>query len=108
MGVLPTREGQAEVIQPMIERRAGDADATLAHAGKIGQPEAARRVLLTEDDVLLGPVQSAPRADTTFQRATDAGANLGMAPPDLVEDGDRSQPGNALEQRHHLAIPDRG
>ena len=25
-----------------------------------------------------------------------------MAPPDLVEDGDRPQPGNALKQRHHF------
>ena len=27
MGVLPARESQAEVIEPMIERHAGDADA---------------------------------------------------------------------------------
>ena len=30
MGVLPAREGQAEVVEPMIERRAGDADAAIA------------------------------------------------------------------------------
>jgi len=29
LGVLPAREGQAEVIQPMIERCAGDADALI-------------------------------------------------------------------------------
>src|ERR1700733_3993557 len=107
MGVLPTREGQAEVIQPMSERHAGDADAALAHIDKIRQAEPARRMLLPEDDVLLGAVECPPRADATFQRAPDTGADLGMAPPDLVEDGHRPQPGNALEQRYHFAVPNR-
>jgi hypothetical protein len=39
------------------------------------------------------------------QRAPDTSPNLGMATPDLVEDGDRPQAGNALEQRYHLAVP---
>ena len=30
MGMLPAGEGQAEVIEPVIERRAGDADAEIA------------------------------------------------------------------------------
>src|SRR5580700_9529067 len=38
---------------PMIERHAGDADAAIAHAGKIGQAEPTRWMLLPEDDVLL-------------------------------------------------------
>src|SRR5205814_6984947 len=92
LGVLPAREGQAEVIQPMIERCAGDADAAIPHAGKIGQSQAARRVLLTEDDVLLGAVEGPAHADATFQRAADAGTDLGMPPADLVEDSDRPQP----------------
>ena len=58
MGVFPAREGQPEVIEPMIERCAGDADAATAHVGEIGQPEPARRVLLPEDDVLLGAVSA--------------------------------------------------
>src|SRR5207237_7034244 len=37
----------------------------------------------------------------------DTSADLGMAAPDLVENGDRPQPRNALEQRHHLAVPNR-
>ena len=108
MGVLPTREGQAEVIHPMIERCPGDADAAIAHVGKIGQAKAPRRVLLTEDDVLFGTVEGSPHADATFQRAADTGTDLGVAPPDLVEDGDRPQARYALEQRHHFAIPNRG
>ena len=105
MGVFPAREGQPEVIEPVIERHAGDADAVIAHVGKIGQPEPARRMLLPEDDVLLGAVQRPPGADAPLQRAPDAGADLGMAPPDLVENGDRPQARGALQQRHHLAIP---
>ena len=89
MGVLPAREGQPEVVEPMIERRAGDADAAIAHVGEVGQPEPARRMFLPEDDVLLGPVQRPPGADAPLQGAADAGADLGMTLPDLVEDGDR-------------------
>jgi len=65
-------------------------------------------VLLPEDDVLLGAVERPPHANAPLQRATDAGPDLGMATQDLVEDGDRPQAGNALEQRHHLAVPERG
>jgi hypothetical protein len=62
-------------------------------------------MLLPENDVLLGPVQRSPGADAPLQRAPDARADLGMAAPDLVENGDRSQARSALEQRHHLAGP---
>jgi hypothetical protein len=56
MSVLPAREGQAEVIEPVIQRHAGDADAVIAHVGEIRQPQPTRRMLLPKDDVLLGPV----------------------------------------------------
>jgi hypothetical protein len=36
-------------------------------------------MLLTEDDVLLGPVQRPPGADAQIQRAADTAADLGMA-----------------------------
>src|SRR5580700_3737856 len=77
----------------------------IAHVGEIGKPQPARGMLLPEDDVLLGPVQRPPGTDAPLQRAANTGADLGMATPDLVENGDRSQPQNALEQRHHLAVP---
>ena len=38
----------------------------------------------------------------------DAHAQASPAAPDLIENGDRPQPRNALEQRHHLAVPNRG
>ena len=108
MGVFPARESQPEVIEPVIERRAGDADAVTAHVGKIGQAKPTRRVLLPEDDILLGAVQRPPGADAPLQGAPDAGADLGMAPPDLVENGDRPQARGALQQRHHIAVPNSG
>jgi hypothetical protein len=38
MGVLPTREGEAEVIEPVIERHTVDADAVIAHVVKSDNP----------------------------------------------------------------------
>src|SRR4051812_29043338 len=38
MSMLPARERQPEVIEPVFERHTGDADAVIAHVGEIGQP----------------------------------------------------------------------
>jgi hypothetical protein len=35
-GRAPAREGQTEVIEPVIERHTGDADVVIAHVGEIG------------------------------------------------------------------------
>jgi hypothetical protein len=43
------------------------------------------KMLLPEDDVLLGPVQRPPAADAPLERAANTGADLRMAAPDLVE-----------------------
>ena len=96
------------MIKPVIKRHAGDADAATAHVGKIGQAKPTWRVLLPEDDVLLGAVQRPPGADAPLQGAPDAGAYLGMASPELVENGDRPQARGALQQRHHLTVPNSG
>ena len=96
------------MVEPVIQWRTGDADAVIAHIGEIGQPQPTRRMLLPEDDVLLGSVQRPPAADAPLQRAADAAADLGMTAADLVENGDRPQTRNALEQGHHLAVPNRG
>src|ERR1700739_3299289 len=50
-------------------------------------------------------MQRPPGANTPLQRAPDAGADLGMPTPDLVEDGDRPQARGVLQQQHHLAVP---
>ncbi len=107
MTVLPAREGQSEVIEAVIERHAGDADAEIAHIGEIGQPHPARRMLLPENDVTIRAVECSPAANAPLQRAADAGTDLGMATTDLLENGDRPQPRNALEKRDDLAVPNR-
>src|ERR1700745_4213913 len=89
----------------MIQRHTGDADAVIAHVGEIGKAHPARRVLLPEDDVLLGPVQCPPGTDAPLQRAANTDADLGMAAPDLVENAHRPQAWSALQQRHYLAVP---
>jgi hypothetical protein len=53
-------------------------------------------VLLPEDDVPLGPVERPPSADAPFQGPADTDADLGMAPPDLVENGHWPQARGAL------------
>jgi hypothetical protein len=56
MSMLPPREGQTEVIEPVIQRHTGDIDAVFAHVGEIGKAQPARRMLLPEDDILFGAV----------------------------------------------------
>src|SRR5207248_7042097 len=97
MGMLPAREGQAEVIEPVIERHTGDADAVIAHLGEIGQSQLTRRVLLSKDNVPLGPVERPPGADAPLQGTADTDADLGMATSDLVKKGDWPQARGALQ-----------
>ena len=42
------------MTEPVIQRHTGDADAVIAHVGEIGKPQPSRRMLLPEDNVLLG------------------------------------------------------
>jgi hypothetical protein len=109
LGVLPARAGQGEMVEPMRERRAGDGDRERASVGEVGQGLGPGRVRLTEDDLALGPVQRLPAPDAPFQGAAlSAPVALGMAPLELLEDGDRPQVGHGLEQRHDLGGPDDG
>src|SRR6516165_711711 len=89
----------------MHENDTCDGDAKGAGVGEVGQATSAGLVLLTEDHILLRPGQCSPRAHTPFQRAPDAGADLRMAPPYLVEHRDRPNPGSRLQDRHDLAVP---
>src|SRR3954449_6433482 len=93
MSMLPAREGQAEVIEPVIERHTGDADAVIAHIGEIGQPQPTRQVLLSKDDVPLGPVERPPGADAPLQGTADTDADLGVATSDLVKNATGRTPG---------------
>ena len=78
------------MIEPVIQRHTGDIDAVIAHVGEIGKPQPSRRMLLPEDDVLLGPVERPPGADASLQRASDPGCEIWMAALQLLEDRDRS------------------
>ena len=88
MSVLPAAEGQAEVIEPVIEGRTGNHHAKIGHIGEVGQTETARLRLLPEDDVPLGTVERSPGSDPPLQGAPHAGTDLGMAVADLVKHGD--------------------
>src|SRR6516164_4665680 len=71
MRMLPAREGQAEVIESVIERYTGNADAVIGHVSEIGQPQPTWRMLLPEDNVLFGSVEPPPAADAPLQGTAD-------------------------------------
>ena len=65
-------------------------------------------MLLAEDHILLGTDQRSPRAHAPLQRTPNAGADLGMAPPDFFEHRNRPNAGGRLQDRHNLAVPNLG
>src|ERR1700746_829090 len=105
--MLPAGERQPEVVKPMLERLAGDGNAKITHVGKVGQAEPARYLLLSEDHVLVRPVQCFPLPNATLHRSP-RGAEFGMATDHLIKDGDRAQLRGRLEQRHNFALPTAG
>ena len=72
LGVRPAGEGKAEMIQPVRERLAGDADAERGGIGEVRQALGARRMVLAKDHLPLRPVQRLPGADAPLQGAADA------------------------------------
>jgi len=60
VGLLPAGERQAEVIEPVLERRARDVHAELRGIGEIRQSLLARRMLLTKDHLPIGAMQRLP------------------------------------------------
>src|SRR5216684_3186172 len=85
-----------------------DGNAEYAGVGEVGQAKPAGFVLLTKDHILLGAGQGSPAAHSPFQRAPNAGANLRMAPPDLVEHRNGPNAGSRLQDRQNLAVPNLG
>ena len=55
-----------------------------------------------------GPVGEVPPQGWHRRSAGDTRAELGMAPQNLLENGDRPQPWRRLEDRHDLTLPDIG
>ena len=58
--MLEAGKDQAKMVEPVIERLTGDGDAKVVHDGEIGQPKPARLMTLTEDHLLLRPVNGTP------------------------------------------------
>jgi len=104
MRVLEARVGEAKVIEPVVEHDAGDRDAEVGHIGEVGQAHAPRLMGLAKNDVLLLAMHGPPGADPALEGAADAGAEIGMAPDDLLEDRDRAQAGRGCEHRHDLRL----
>jgi hypothetical protein len=69
-GMLPGRIGQYEVIQPMVQRLAGNADAGISHVGEIRQRLLSGDMVLTEDHLPIGAVLGAPGANPPLKAAT--------------------------------------
>jgi hypothetical protein len=87
--MLEARAGEAEVIEPMIERDAGDADRQVAHLGKIRQPHPPGLMHLAEDDLALGPMQRAPGPDPSLERPADIGVQSRMPSLQFLKDRHR-------------------
>ena len=96
LGMLPGRIGQHEVIQPMVQRLAGDADAGIGHVGEVRQRLLSGHMVLTEDHLPIGAVLGAPGADPALQATTQPiPVMIGMTQLHLLEQGNRSQAGMA-------------
>ena len=106
--VLPAGEGEAEVVEPVLERLAGDADAERGGLGEVGQPLPPRRMVLAEDDLACRAGHRLPVAEPALQRAADADGEVGMAAAQFLEQRHRPQTRGGLQHRHDLAVPDRG
>src|SRR5262245_7964082 len=104
VSVLPAAIGQAEVIEQVIERLAGNVNAEI-HAGEVGQAQPPGHLLLAEDHVLLRAIVRLPHADAPLQCSAHVAIEVGMSSDDLVKDGDRPYSRCLLEQRHDLALP---
>ena len=76
MGVLEAGEGQPEVIEPMIERQAGDRDAESADIGEVRETKTTGRMLLAEHNLLLGAVERTPAGDAALQGPAHAPAAI--------------------------------
>ena len=74
------------MIQPMVQRLAGDADAGIGHVGEIRQRLLSRHMVLTEDHLTIGAVFGAPGTNPTLQAPTQPiPVMIGMTALHLLE-----------------------
>ena len=107
MGVREAGIGEAEVVEPVIERNACDGHAQFGHVGEVRQSHLAGFVDLAEDHLLVRAMQRPPAADAALQRAARAVGQIGMAPLHLFENRHRAQPRRRGQHRRHLGVKER-
>ena len=104
----PAAVHQDELVQPMRERQAAQADVKRIGHGEVRQPQAARWVFLCEADLPLFAVLGAPLAATPPQGAQHRFAELlGVAALKLLQQRHGHQRRRAFQHRHHLFVPER-
>jgi hypothetical protein len=107
LGMFPTGVGQGEVVEPVIEPLAGDADPSVAHVGEVRQSLLSGDVVLPEDHLPVGAVFGAPGANPALQAAAQpVPVVIGVAALHFLEQRDRPQAGLGLEHRADLAVPE--
>jgi len=104
MGMTEAAPGQPEMIQPVIERLAGNRDGQFRHIGKIRKAHAAGFMHLSEDHLLFFTVNGPPTADAALNRPANAFAELGVASHHLLENCDGTNAGSGLEHGHNLGV----
>ena len=87
--MLEPRPDETEVIEPMVERNAGDSDGEIRHISEVRQSHPARLVGLAEDNLLLLAMDRPPVADPSLERPPYPGAEIGMAAQHLLEHRNR-------------------
>ena len=108
MDMFEAAVGQTEVIEPVDQRRARDANAEVGHVSEVRQAHPARFVNLAEDHLAVRAVQRAPVAHATLQGPPDSLAKLGMTAQNLAEDRHRPQARCGFQHRNDLGIEDPG
>ena len=102
MGVLEAGVGETEVVEPMLERGAGnrDAESVMSVDNPIPPGSWCWRKIISRSSPLRA------RHDRTRRSSVRriAGAEIGMTPHDLLEDRHRAKPRRRHQHRHDLRL----
>ena len=95
VGMLEAGIGQAEVVETVVERRAGDGDGEIAHLGEVGQTHTPRFVDLAKDPRFR-------KATPLHQHRPDLPAWLGRVLERAIAASPEARFGDALELAQEL------
>jgi hypothetical protein len=105
LDVLPAGERQPEVVEQVRERRAVDRHRQARRVSEVRQR--ARRMLLTEDQLLFRSLGRTPVCDPPLQRAQHTvGKPARMLPLQRLQNGGAAQMRDRPQQRNDLLRPD--